>query len=166
MKGLRIETIKNQLTYLEPSFQKSLRVNQNLAVEFDKIDEKFLSENKLIFEESQIQNISVNQSDYDKYILVPCIKDDAFMDASSLKEIREGKKFNEIYQHVDKKDGKNDIQISVESILEEAQKTRKKDLKDNEKKTSEIMSNGEFLTNTEDFDALLATIEKDLLNKK
>ena len=166
LKGLRIETIKNQLTYLEPSFQKSLRVNQNLAVEFDKINEKFLSENNLIFEESQIQNISANQSDYDKYILVPCVKDDAFMDASSLKEIREGKKFNEIYQLDGNKTGKNDIQISVESILEEAQKTRKKVLKDNEKKTSEIMSNGEFLANTEDIDALLATIEKDLLNKK
>ena len=29
-----------------------------------------------------------------------------------------------------------------------------------------MMSNGEFLTNTDDIDALLATIEKDLVNKK
>ena len=41
LKDLRIETIKNQLTYLEPSFKRSLRFNQNLAVEFDKIMKNF-----------------------------------------------------------------------------------------------------------------------------
>ena len=166
LKDLRIETIKNQLTYLEPSFKRSLRFNQNLAIEFDKINEKFLEENNLIFEENQIQNISLNDSNYDKYILVPCVLDDAFMDVSTLKEIKDGKKFKEIYQKVDCKNKKTEFEFSMESILEEAQKNRNNEAKKDEKKVSQMMSNGEFLTMTDDFDSLLATIEKDLLSKK
>ena len=58
------------------------------------------------------------------------------------------------------------MNFSIESILEEAKITRNNDLKNDEKKTSKMMSNGEFLTNNEDIDSLLATIEKDLLSKK
>ena len=167
LKDLRIEIIKNQLTYLEPSFQNSLRINQNLAIEFDKINEKFLEENNLIFEENQIQNISMTDPNYDKYILIPCVSDDAFMDASQLKELKDGKKFKEIYQkNISKNDKKNVINFSIESILEEAKITRNTELKNDAKKTSKMMSNGEFLTNNEDIDSLLATIEKDLFSKK
>ena len=88
------------------------------------------------------------------------------MDASTLTEKKEGKKFNEIYQKVEKGKEKNDFNFSVESIIEEAKKTRTNDIKNNEKKFSQMMSNGEFLTNTDDIDSLLATIEKDLLSKK
>ena len=165
LKDLRIETIKNQLTYFEPSFQKSLRVNQNLCIEFDKIDEKFLEENNLIYEEKQIQDISITDSNYDKYILVPCVEDNAFMDASSLKEIKEGKKFKEIYHKNDNKSKKIE-EFSMEALLEEALKKRNSEVKKDEKKVNQMMSNGEFLTNTEDFDALLATIEKDLLSSQ
>ena len=166
LKDLRIETIKNQLKYLEPSFQKSLRVNQNLLVEFDKIDEKFLDEDTLIFEEKEIQNISINDPSYDKYILYPCVLDDAFMDPSTLKEKKEGKKFKEIYQNTEKKNKITEVEFSIDSILEEAKKIRINEVDKDEKKISKMMSNGEFLTNTDDFDALLATIEKDLLAKK
>ena len=166
LKDLRIETIKNQLTYLEPSFKRSLRFNQNLAKEFGEIYEKFLEENNLIFEENQIQNISLNDPNYDKYILVPCVLDDAFMDVSTLKEIKNGKKFKEIYQKFDNKNKKNEFEFSMESILEEAQKNRNNEAKKDEKKVSQMISNGEFLTMTDDFDSLLATIEKDLLSKK
>ena len=166
LKDLRIETIKNQLTYLEPSFQKSLRVNQNLAVEFDKIDDKYLDEDNLMFEEKEIQNISINDPSYDKYVLYPCVLDDAFMDPLTLKEKKEGKKFKEIYQDSNKKDKNSEMEFSMESILEEAKKIRINEVNKDEKKVSKMMSNGEFLTNTDDFDALLATIEKDLLSKK
>ena len=143
-----------------------MRVNQNLCVEFDKIDEKFLEENNLIFEEKQIQDISVSDSNYDKYILVPSITDDAFMDASSLKEIKEGKQFKEIYHKIENKSKKIEEDFSMEAILEEALKKRNSEVKKDEKKVNQMMSNGEFLTNTDDFDALLATIEKDLLSSK
>ena len=166
LKDLRIETIKNQLTYLEISFQKSLRVNQNLAVEFDKIDDKYLDEDNLMFEEKEIQNISINDPSYDKYVLYPCVLDDAFMDPLTLKEKKEGKKFKEIYQDSNKKDKNSEMEFSMESILEEAKKIRINEVNKDEKKVSKMMSNGEFLTNTDDFDALLATIEKDLLSKK
>ena len=166
LKDLRIETIKNQLTYLEPSFKRSLRFNQNLAIEFDKINENYLEEDNLIFEENQIQNLSLNNPNYDKYILVPCVLDDAFMDSSTLKEIKDGKKFKEIYQKIDYNNKKNEIEFSLESILNEAQKKRNDEVKKDEKKVSQMISNGEFLTMTDDFDSLLATIEKDLLSKK
>ena len=77
------------------------------------------------------------------------------------------KKFKEIYQkNISKNDKKNEINFSIESILEEAKITRNTELKNDEKKTSKMMSNGEFLTNNEDIDSLLATIEKDLFSKK
>jgi hypothetical protein len=69
IRGMRIATMRNQLSYLELEFQKSMRINKNLGIDFDKIDEKFLEEDKLIFEENKIQNINFNDPNYDKYIL-------------------------------------------------------------------------------------------------
>ena len=88
------------------------------------------------------------------------------MDSSTLKEIKDGKKFKEIYQKIDYNNKKNEIEFSLESILNEAQKKRNDEAKKDEKKVSQMISNGEFLTMTDDFDSLLATIEKDLLSKK
>ena len=88
------------------------------------------------------------------------------MDSSTLKEIKDGKKFKEIYQKIDYNNKKNEIEFSLESILNEAQKKRNDEVKKDEKKVSQMISNGEFLTMTDDFDSLLATIEKDLLSKK
>ena len=167
IKGLRIATFKNQLCYLEPNFQKSMRTNPNLDINFDKIDEKFVKDDKLIFEENKIQNININDSNYDKYILIPLVKDTAFMDVSTLKEIIEGKQFSEIYHSKYNFEDKNEIKIFGDEVVEEIKKMVNEDNKDNEKnKDVKAISNGEFLSNIDNLDELLGNMEKDILNKK
>ncbi len=100
LKTLRIETINDKLAYLEPKFQPSMRVNQKI-VPFDGINEKYIDENiinnKLIFEENEIQNIPLETIDLNT-LLIPCITDDAFInDKKSLSEPICGKDLNEIY---------------------------------------------------------------------
>ena len=167
IKGLRIATFKNQLCYLEPNFQKSMRTNPNLDINFDKIDEKFVKDDKLIFEENKIQNININDSNYDKYILIPLVKDTAFMDVLTLKEIIEGKQFSEIYHSKYNFEDKNEIKIFGDEVVEEIKKMVNEDNKDNEKnKDVKAISNGEFLSNIDNLDELLGNMEKDILNKK
>ncbi len=100
IKSLRIETVKEQLIYLEAKFQASLRVNPKI-VTFDKIDEKYIKEcimdAPLIFEESDLKNIPEEKIDKD-FILKPAISDDAFIEKGSLDEKICGKDFNEVYK--------------------------------------------------------------------
>ena len=164
---MRISTFKNQLRYLELDFQKSLRINNNLDVDLDKIDEKFLEENKLIFEENKIQNININDANYDKYILIPLVIDYAFMDENNLKENIDGKKFGEIYHSKYNFDDKNEIKIFGEDIIEEVKKMIKEENNNfDDKKDIKVMSNGEFILKIDNIDELLGDIEKDILNKK
>ena len=166
IKGLRIATFKNQLCYLELNFQKSMRINPNLAIDFEKIDEKFLEEDQLIFEEKKIQNININDANYDKYTLIPLVKDTAFMDESSLTEIRDGKKFNEIYHSKYNFEDKNEIKIFGDEIVQEITKMIKEEDKNDDNKDKKVMSNGEFLSNIDNLDKLLGDMEKDIKNKK
>jgi hypothetical protein len=166
IKGLRIATFKNQLCYLELNFQKSMRINPNLAIDFEKIDEKFLEEDQLIFEEKKIQNININDTNYDKYILIPLVKDTAFMDESSLTEIRDGKKFNEIYHSKYNFEDKNEIKIFGDEIVQEITKMIKEEDKNDDNKDKKVISNGEFLSNIDNLDELLGDMEKDIKNKK
>ena len=100
IKSLRIETVKEQLIYLEAKFQASLRVNPKI-ISFDKIDEKYINEYimdaPLIFEESDLKNIPMEKIDKD-FILKPAISDDAFIEKGSLDEKICGKDFNEVYK--------------------------------------------------------------------
>ena len=165
---MRIGTFKNQLCYLELEFQKSLRINNNLAIDLDKIDEKYLEENKLIFEENKIQNININDINYDKYILIPLVIDSAFMDESNLTEIIDGKKFGEIYHSKYNFEDKNEIKIFGEEIIEEIKKMIKEENNNNSdnKKDIKTISNGEFISNIDNLDELLGDMKKDILNKK
>ena len=99
LKSVRCEVINDQLTYFEPKFQPSLRINQKLK-DFDSIDEKFINENitnaPLVFEENEIQNLSDEQLQESNMLLIPCVSDDAFVDKTTLIEPIYGKDFNEI----------------------------------------------------------------------
>ena len=101
LKSVRVEVIDNQLTYFEPKFQPSLRVNQKLK-DFDSIDDKFIEENitnaPLVFEENEMQNLPDEQIQETNMLIIPCISDDAFVDKTSLIEPICGKDFNEIYK--------------------------------------------------------------------
>ena len=100
LKTLRVELVNNteQLAFLEPKFQPSISFNQNLNRPFEEIDENYLNEKQLIFEENELQNYSLEQLDEINNILIPCIKDDHFIDINTLKEEKDGKKFEEIYE--------------------------------------------------------------------
>ena len=169
IRGMRIATMRNQLSYLELEFQKSMRINKNLGIDYDKIDEKFLEEDKLIFEENKIQNINLNDLNYDKYILIPLVKDFSFMDESNLKEIREGKKFNEIYNSKYNFEDKNIIKIFGNDVIEEINKMIKEqgNLNNEDKnKNEKEISNGEFISKIDNIDELLNDIKIDIDNKK
>ena len=167
IKDMRIQTSKNQLNYLELIFQKSMRINPNLSIDFNDINEDFLKQDKLIFEENKIQKF-INANNYiDKYILIPLIKDYEFMNKDNLKEIREGKKFHEIYNSKYNFDDNEGIKIFGESIIEEIKKMKQEQEK-NENKDKEVkfISNGEFLSQIDDIDELLNNMKKDLITKK
>ena len=101
LKSLRIELIQDQLMYLEPKFQPSLRINPKI-IPFDLIDDKFIKDNiincPLIFEENEIKDIPLNELLESNNLIVPCINDDAFIDKNELFEPISGKNFNEIYK--------------------------------------------------------------------
>lgn len=157
LKHLRIETIKNQLTYLEPSFEPSLRINKNLDILFDKIDENFLKERDFIYEEKLIESLDENDKDYNKNILIPCISDDAFMDKSHLIEEKFGKKFSEIYQKKKEELGLN-INFNEGKQIKEGGITKRKTLRieeDNDLENCEKKKGS-----GEKVDELLANIDK------
>ena len=101
LKSIRVELINEQLTYLEPKFQASLRVNQKI-LDFDSIDEKYINDNimngPLVFEENEMQNIPLEELVETNSLLIPCVPDDAFIDKTQLFEPLSGKDFNEIYK--------------------------------------------------------------------
>ena len=99
LRALKMRLAQEKLTYLEPNFQSSLRVNQKL-IPFDSIDDKFINENitnhPLIFEENEIQSIPIEELDLNT-LIIPYIADDAFIDKESLVEKNCGKNFDEVY---------------------------------------------------------------------
>ena len=101
LKSIRLELMNEQLIYLEPKFQPSLRINSKI-VDFDSLTETFINDNiinaPLIFEENEMQNLTIDQLNELNTLLVPCIADDAFVDKNSLVEKIPGKDFNSIYK--------------------------------------------------------------------
>ena len=101
LKSLRIELVKDQLIYLEPKFQPSIRINTKI-IPFDLIDDKFITNNiikaPLIFEENEIKNIPLENLIETNNLAIPCISDDAFIDKKDLYEPIAGKDFNELYK--------------------------------------------------------------------
>ena len=116
LKSLRIELVNDQLAYFEPKFQPSLRINQKI-IPFNEIDDKFIKDNiinsPLIFEESELQKIPIEKLNENNSLLVPCIKDDAFVEKDSLIEPICGKNFVEVY--------KSYILVKHDSLKEETE---------------------------------------------
>jgi hypothetical protein len=98
LKSIRIGLINDELNYFEPKFQPSLRVNLKI-IDFDSLDEKYINDNiineKLIFEENEIQEISIEKLEESNGLIIPCINDDTFIDKKELIEPLCGKNFNE-----------------------------------------------------------------------
>ena len=101
LKSVRIEVIDGDLTYFEPKFQPSLRVNPKIK-DFDSIDENYIKNDiidaPLIFEENEMKSMSHEDLEKNNMLIIPCINDDAFIDKKELEEPLIGKDFNEIYK--------------------------------------------------------------------
>ena len=101
LKSVRIEVIDGDLTYFEPKFQPSLRVNPKIK-DFDSIDENYIKNDiidaPLIFEENEMKSMSQEDLEKNNMLIIPCINDDAFIDNKELEEPLIGKDFNEIYK--------------------------------------------------------------------
>ena len=102
LKALKIGLIKEQLSYIEPKYQISTRINENLNIKFEDLNEQYIENDLLKFEEKEYENasedqIGINEEEKKKF-LYPLIRDDQFVDKMNLLEEKNGKNFNEIYK--------------------------------------------------------------------
>ena len=102
LKALKIGLIKDQLAYIEPKYQISTRINENLNINFDDLNEQYIQNDEPKFEEREYENateeqIGTTEEDKKKF-LFPLILDDQFVDKMNLLEQISGKSFKEIYK--------------------------------------------------------------------
>ena len=102
LKTMQIGLIKDQLAYLQPKYQISTRINENLNINFEDLNEQFLENDPLKFEEKEYENATDEQigttEEEKKKFLFPLIPDDQFVDKLNLVETINGKGFKEIYK--------------------------------------------------------------------
>ena len=116
LKTMHIELIKNQLAYIQPKYQISTRKNDNLDIDFDKIDEEFLENDPPKFEETDLEKMADEEFKDDKKYLFPLIPDDQFVDKMSLVESINGKTFKEVYTSYFEKPEKKPLEKLKDSI--------------------------------------------------
>jgi hypothetical protein len=132
LKTMTIELINNQLAYIQPKYQLSTRKNENLEVDFDAFDEKYLENDPPKFEEADMEKLSEEDLKDDKKILFPLIPDDQFVDKMTLIEPIEGKKFKDIYKSFFEKDEKKPLEklkSSIRFLLDDIIKKEKREEK-------------------------------------
>ena len=102
LKQMKMGLIKDQLSYLQPTYQISTRINENLNINFDDLNEQYIQNDEPKFEEREYENateeqIGTTEEDKKKF-LFPLILDDQFVDKMNLLEQISGKSFKEIYK--------------------------------------------------------------------
>ena len=95
---MHIELINDTLAYIQPKYQISTRKNDNLEVDFDTFDEKYIENDPLKFEESELVKLPDEEFKDDQKYLFPLVPDDQFVDKVSLMESIPGKTFKEVYK--------------------------------------------------------------------
>ena len=102
LKTMQIGLIKDQLAYMHPRYQLSTRINENLNINFEDLNEQYLENDPPKFEEKEYENATEEQigttEEEKKKFLVPLILDDQFVDKMNLFESINGKGFKEIYK--------------------------------------------------------------------
>ena len=116
LKMMHIELINDQLAYIQPRYQLSTRKNENIDIQFDNLDEKFLENDPPKFEEGDLEKLSDEELKDYKKCLMPMVPDDQFVDKTSLVEDVYGKSFKEVYKSIFDEDGKKAINKLKESI--------------------------------------------------
>ena len=139
LKTMTIELINDVLAYIKPKFQLSTRKNDNLDINFDDCNEKYLENDPPKFEEIESDKLSEEELKNDKKFLTPMILDDQFVDKMSLIESNCGKTFKEVYKSFFEEDGTKPIdklKQSIRKILDDIVSSEKRDekIKEEEKK--------------------------------
>ena len=102
LKTMCIGLIQEKLAYLQPKYQISTRINENLNINFEELTEEYLENDPPKFEEREYANIPPEQigntEEEQKKFLYPLIMDNQFVDKMNLIEEIRGKDFNEIYK--------------------------------------------------------------------
>ena len=123
LKTMQIELIKDQLAYIQPKYQMSTRKNDNLEVDFDNFDEKYLLNDPPKYEEADLEKMPDEEFKDDKKYLFPLILDDQFVDKMSIVEPNYGKEFKEVYTSYFEKGEKKPfekLKDSIKKLIEDA----------------------------------------------
>ena len=123
LKTMQIELINDQLAYIQPKYQISTRKNDNLEVDFDNVDEKYLLNDPPKYEEADLEKIPDEEFKDEKKYLFPLIPDDQFVDKMSIVEANYGKEFKEVYTSFFEKEEKKPIEKlkdSIKKLIEDA----------------------------------------------
>ena len=123
IKTMQIELINDQLAYIQPKYQISTRKNDNLEVDFDNVDEKYLLNDPPKYEEADLEKIPDEEFKDEKKYLFPLIPDDQFVDKMSIVEANYGKEFKEVYTSFFEKEEKKPIEKlkdSIKKLIEDA----------------------------------------------
>ena len=167
LKTMHIELINDQLAYIQPKYQISTRKNDNLEVNFDNFDEKFLENDPPKFEEADLEKMSDEQLKDDKKYLFPLISDDQFVDKMSLFESNYGKDFKDIYvSYFDKVESETSVldklKKSIQKLIENAMDNEKRDEKIKNEENKLVLKDSYYRKN--DFESVFVRMIK--LKKK
>ena len=162
LKTMYIELINDTLAYIQPKYQLSTRKNENLDVKFDDVNEQFLENDPLKFEEGSYENVPEEQLKDDKKFLMPGIPDDQFVDKMSLVESNYGKNFKDIYRSLFEEDGKKPIERLKESIRKVIDDTKFREKREEKVKNelNKLVLRDSYYMKKENFDSVLVNVIK------
>ncbi len=160
LKSMYIELINDTLAYIRPSYQFSTRKNENIQTNFEDVNEKFLENDPLKFEEANLGNISEEQLKDDKKFLMPMIPDDQFVDKMSLIESKKGKDFKDIYRSLFEEDGKKPIERLKESIRKVIDDTKFREKREERVKNelNNLVLKDSYYLKKDKFDSVLVNV--------
>ena len=164
LKTMHIELINDQLAYIHPKYQISTRKNDNLNINFDDLDEKFLQNDPPKYEEADLEKMPDDQFKDDKKYLFPLIPDDQFVDKMSLFESNYGKDFKDIYvSYFDKVEKEKNVVLdkfkkSIQKLIENAAKIEKREEKIKNEQKKLILRDSYYRKN--DFESVFVRMIK------
>ena len=122
LKTVRIGVNEGILVYFEPYFENVERYNPNLDKKINEVSDRYLKQDKPIFEETIL--VHYREDEADKNILQPLVSDDRFYNAKKYDDKISGFKFSDICPIVNriftKDKNTNRIKIDSKGLIEEA----------------------------------------------
>jgi len=169
LKYLIIEIINDQLAYIQPKYQLSTRKNENLDINIDNLDEKYLEDNPTKFEEDELKNQPDEFFKDPKNYLMPLIPDDQFVDKMSLMESIGGKNFKEVYTSLFDKEEKNALDKFKDNIKRLINETLNKEKREEQLENEKTILRDSYYKKS-DFESCFVNLikmkKKEVKNKK